>query len=136
MAHFAQLDENNVVTQVIVVSNEDCLDENGVEQEAVGVAFCQSLFGSDTVWKQTSYNASMRIRFASTGYTYDQSRDAFIGPKRYNSWVLDDATLTWVAPTSPPADHNTKDADDNWIIYQWDEDAYQADNTSGWALSE
>lgn len=136
MAHFAQLDENNIVTQVIVVNNQECLDENGVEQEAIGVAFCQSLFGQDTVWKQTSYNGNIRKRYAGIGYSYDEQKDAFIIPKPYPSWLLDEVTLTWVAPTDPPVDHNTKDANDNWIIYEWDEDAYQADNMSGWILSE
>ena len=70
MAHFAQLDENNVVTQVIVVGNSDTADVNGVESESIGVAFCQQLLGADTNWKQTSYNANMRGNYAGIGYTY------------------------------------------------------------------
>ena len=70
MAHFAQLDDNNVVTQVIVVSNDDTSDSNGTETESIGVAFCQKLLGADTNWKQTSYNGNMRGNYAGIGYTY------------------------------------------------------------------
>ena len=70
MGHFAQLDENNVVTQVIVVSNDDTSDSNGTETESIGVAFCQKLLGADTNWKQTSYNNNMRGNYAGIGYTY------------------------------------------------------------------
>jgi hypothetical protein len=85
MAHFAQLDENNVVTQVIVVHNNELMHE-GVEQEAKGVAFCQSLLGAQTNWKQTSYNGNMRKNYAGIGYTYDAGRDAFIPPQPYSRW--------------------------------------------------
>ena len=70
MAHFAQLDENNVVTQVIVVGNDDTSDSNGTETESIGVAFCQKLLGADTNWKQTSYNGNSRGNYAGIGYTY------------------------------------------------------------------
>jgi hypothetical protein len=80
MAHFAQLDESNIVIQVIVIHNNELLD-NGTELETKGVAFCQSLFGEDTNWVQTSYNASIRKNYAGIGYTYDEVRDAFIAPK-------------------------------------------------------
>jgi len=79
MAHFAQLDENNVVTQVIVVHNNELLD-NGVEREELGVAFCKSLFGADTRWVQTSYNGSIRKHYAGVGYTYDPVADEFVPP--------------------------------------------------------
>ena len=79
MAHFAQLDENNVVLQVIVVNNSECLDENGSESEAVGVAFCQSLF-PNTRWKQTSYNATFRGKLAGIGDTYDAVNNVFVAP--------------------------------------------------------
>ena len=110
MAHFAQLDENNVVLQVIVVHNNDCLDENGNESEAVGVAFCQSLLGGN--WKQTSYNGNMRFNYAGIGYQYDPIRNAFIAPKPYPSWVLDETTCQWNAPTPMPIDDKR---------YRWDE---------------
>lgn len=80
MAHFAQLDENNVVTQVIVVSNDELMD-NGVESEAKGIAFCQSLFGADTRWVQTSYNAKFRGVYAGIGFTYDAGKDVFVAPE-------------------------------------------------------
>ena len=111
MAHFAQLDENNLVIQVIVVANQECLDENGLESEAVGIAFCQSLFGG--VWKQTSYSGNIRKNYASIGYTYDHQRDAFISPKPFPSWVLNDETCLWGPPTPMPTDG--KD-------YSWDEE--------------
>ena len=79
MAHFAQLDNNNVVLQVIVVHNNDCLDENGNESEAVGIAFCQSLFPG-THWRQTSYNGNMRGMYAGIRYTYDPTLDVFVPP--------------------------------------------------------
>jgi hypothetical protein len=111
MAHFAQLNESNVVTQVIVVHNNELMHD-GVEQEAKGVAFCQSLFGAQTNWKQTSYNGNMRKNYAGVGYTYDAVRDAFIAPKPYPSWVLDEATCQWGAPVPMPQDGK---------IYRWDE---------------
>lgn len=110
MAHFAQLDSNNIVTQVIVVHNNELLF-NGVETESKGVEFCQSLFGG--VWKQTSYNANIRKNFAGIGYTYDSDRDAFISPKPYNSWTLDETSCQWTAPVSYPTDGK---------VYLWDED--------------
>lgn len=80
MAHFAQLDGNNVVTQVIVVHNNELLDENGVELESKGITFCQSLFGANTRWVQTSYNGNIRKHYAGIGYTYDPVVDEFVPP--------------------------------------------------------
>ena len=109
MAHFAQLDENNVVTQVIVVHNNELMD-NGQESEAKGIAFCQSLFGG--TWKQTSYNGNIRKNYAGIGYTYDSGRDAFIPPKPFNSWLLNETTCLWEAPVVMPEDGQS---------YYWDE---------------
>ena len=106
MAHFAQLDENNLVTQVVVIDNADCQDSDGNESESVGITFCQSLFGDDTTWKQTSYNNNIRKNYAGIGYTYDSTRDAFIPPQPYNSWTLDETTCQWEAPTPYPDDDN------------------------------
>jgi hypothetical protein len=93
MAHFAQLDESNIVTQVIVVHNNELLD-NGVESEAKGVAFCQSLLGGN--WVQTSYNGNTRKNYAGIGYSYDQTRDAFIPPKpEEGEWILNEDTCLW-----------------------------------------
>jgi hypothetical protein len=74
MAHFAQLNENNIVTQVIVVNNDELL-ENGIESEAKGIAFCQSLFGGN--WIQTSYNLNFRGKYAGIGMIYDPVEDVF-----------------------------------------------------------
>lgn len=112
MAHFAQLDENNVVMQIIVVHNNELLD-NGVESEAKGIAFCQSLFGADTRWAQTSYNNNFRKHYAGINYIYDATLDAFIPPKpsNYPSWVLDPVTVSWTPPIPIPTD----------TVYRWDE---------------
>ena len=102
MAHFAQLVNNNVVTQVIVVSNNDCLDAHGQEREEIGVAFCQRLFGGN--WKQTSYNHNIRKRYAGIGYSYNSQLDAFVPPKPFASWTLNNETAAWDAPTAMPDD--------------------------------
>ena len=99
MAHFAELDQNNIVLRVIVVSNDMLLDDSGNESEAAGIVFCQSLFGSDTLWKQTSYNGSFRKNYAGIGHVYDAVRDAFIGPMPDgDGWVLDEDTCQWRNP--------------------------------------
>jgi hypothetical protein len=110
MAHFAQLDESNIVTQVIVVHNNELLD-NGIESEAKGIVFCQSLFGGN--WIQTSYNGNIRKNYAGIGFNYDATKDAFIAPKPFNSWILDEDTCQWQAPTPYPTDDK---------IYYWSED--------------
>jgi hypothetical protein len=111
MAHFAELDDNNIVKQVIVVANEELLD-NEVESEAKGIAFCQTLLGGN--WKQTSYNGNIRKNYAGIGYTYDANRDAFIAPKPFESWVLNEDTCRWDAPIPYPTDGKP---------YRWDEDS-------------
>ena len=103
MAHFAQLDENNTVIQVAVVHNNELLD-NGTESESKGISFCQSIFGIDTVWKQTSYNNNFRGNFAGVGFMYDEYRDAFLQPKPYANWVLNSNTFKWDAPVPYPND--------------------------------
>jgi len=122
MAHFAQLDENNVVTQVIVVSNEDTCDSNGVEVEEIGIAFCQSLLGADTNWKQTSYNSSMRVRYAGIGFIYNEALDAFIPPQPYASWTLDNEIANWVSPVGP-APELTEEERAACSFYRWNEEA-------------
>jgi hypothetical protein len=116
MAHFTQLDANNVVTQVIVVANSDTADASGVEKEYIGAAFCEKLFGG--TWKQTSYNGSIRKNYAGVGYSYDSERDAFIPPKPYNSWVLNEDTCLWEAPVAMPQDAGTGEPPKR---YTWDE---------------
>ena len=111
MAHFCQLDENNVVTQVIVVDNKDCADATGVEKESIGVAFCERLFGG--TWKQTSYNGNKRKNYAGIGYTYNSDLDAFVPPKPFASWLLNEETAQWEAPVPYP---------DGDVMYTWNEE--------------
>jgi hypothetical protein len=101
LAHFAQI-ENNMVTKVIVVSNQDTSNKEGFEIEQIGIDFCSNLLGG--TWKQTSYNGNIRKNYAGIGYTYDEGRDAFIAPKPYNSWVLNEETCQWKAPVDYPTD--------------------------------
>jgi len=134
MAHFAQLNENNIVTQVIVVNNEDTSDSNGVEVEEIGVAFCKQLIGADTNWKQTSYNNNFRVRYAGISYSYNEELDAFISPKPFESWVLNEETADWESPIGP-APVRTESEREARLYYHWDEKVHQADNTKGWVLS-
>jgi hypothetical protein len=99
MAHFAELDENNVVLRVVVVSNTDTSDANGVEKEHIGAAFCEKLFGG--TWKQTSYNGNFRKNYAGIGYVYHPDIDAFAPPQPHPSWTLD-ANAVWQAPVPRP----------------------------------
>jgi len=114
MAHFAQLDDNNIVLQVLVVNNADIINDHGEEDESRGIAFLQQLLGADTRWVQTSYNHRFRARYAGIGHTYDAVRDVFLLPRPYPSWTLDETTYEWVPPVPYPADGN---------YYVWDESA-------------
>ena len=98
MAHFAKIDNNNLVTEVIVA------EKNFINSGLVGDEF---------LWVQTSYNGSFRKNYAGIGDTYDKTRDAFIAPKPYASWTLNDTTCLWEAPTAYPDDGKR---------YEWDED--------------
>lgn len=118
MAHFAKI-ENNKVTQVIVVGNESIQNLKFPDSETVGQDFIRSI-GLEGHWLQTSYNGNFRKNFAGTDYTYDQELDAFIPPKPYKSWILDQEKGMWVAPFPYP---------DNKKDYYWNED------TKGWAES-
>ena len=132
MAHFAKLDENNVVTQVIVVDNKDITDPHtGQEDEILGIAFCKKLLGGN--WKQTSYNNNTRVRYAGIGYSYNAALDAFVPPQPYASWTLDNDTADWVSPLGAAPALTDAEVEAN-SYYRWDEDAYQADNTTGWVL--
>ena len=117
MAHFAELDDNNIVLRVIVVGNKDTSTPDGTEVESIGVAFCQRLFGGN--WKQTSYNGNFRKRYAGIGYTYNETLDAFIPPQPFPSWVLSPKTLDWEAPVPMPTDGE---------MYSWNE------TTQSWDL--
>ena len=104
MAHFAKLNSENVVEQVVAVHNNDAPDE------AAGIAFLNTLFG-DATWVQTSYNSNIRKNYAGINYTYDLDRDAFIPPQPFPSWVMSEETCQWSAPIEMPTDG----------VYSWDE---------------
>jgi len=128
MASFAKLNSENIVEQVLSVHNNELLD-NGVESETKGITFLKNLYGEDTNWKQTSYNTnagvhslggtSFRKNHAGIGYTYDETRDAFIAPKPFNSWILNEDTCLWNAPILYPNDGQR---------YTWNEE------TQSWTL--
>jgi hypothetical protein len=129
MAYFAKLGEGNIVEQVIAVNNLVITDENGIEQEQLGINFINGLYGTQDIWKKTSYNTlkgehtlggtPFRKNYASIGYTYDQQRDAFIPPKDYNSWTLNENTCTWDPPIPMPITYTSgKEFPDN---YFWNE---------------
>lgn len=94
MAHFAELDENNIVTNVIVVHNNELLDAEGNESEQKGIDFCVTHYGQR--WLQTSYNGNIRKNYAGIGYTYDLDRNAFIAPKPENATGFDEVTCQWI----------------------------------------
>ena len=150
MAHFAKLDANNVVEQVIVVDNDEIKDTNGNETEAIGVAFCQKLIGADTNWKQTSYTAiggtGFRGNYAGIGMTYMTnvatmgvaSTDIFIGEQPHASWGIGKTSAQWISGLGDaPGLTTTQEA--NRQSYYWDEAGHQADSstpkTVGWALT-
>ena len=125
MAHFAKLDENNIVTQVIVVSNDIATSESA------GITFINNLYKTSDTWKQTSYNTfgnehklggtPFRKNYAGIGYTYDCGRDAFIPPKPYPSWLLEESSCLWKAPVDYPDDGES---------YEWDEENQEWDKVS------
>jgi hypothetical protein len=131
MAHFAKL-ENNIVIKVHSVVNEVLKDSNGIEQEAIGIQFLKTLYNEpNAIWKQTSYNTiggvndsggtPLRKNYAGIGYSYDENRDAFIPPKPYNSWILNEDTCLWEAQVAYPQDEN---------IYNWNEQTLSWDLTT------
>lgn len=114
MAHFARLDENNIVTMVTVVSNDDMVDENGNEVEALGIAVCEQVVGAGP-WVQTSYNGNFRRRYAGLGFTYNADADVFVAPAPFPSWMLDE-NYDWQPPIPMPAQSEGT----YWV---WDEDS-------------
>ena len=144
MAHFAQLDGNNLVTQVIVVSNDDTSDSNGVEAESIGVAFCQKLLGASTNWKQTSYNGNMRGNYAGIGYVYSTgvatlgvgSTDVFMPAQPYASWTVNTTAAQLEPPSTPGAAPTLTDEEVAANkYYVWNESNYQADPATAWVLT-
>ena len=122
MAHFAELDGDKKVIRVCVVDNAHVPSD----KHADGETWCANFWGG--TWKQTSYNNKFRKQFAGKGMTYDATKDKFISPQPHASWALD-GNDDWQAPLAKPSDYDTKE-------YQWNETAYQADNTKGWELIE
>ena len=128
MAHFAKLGTENIVLQIVVLSNNAILDEDGKESEQIGMDFLNNLYKTNDVWKQTSYNTfggvhkldgtPLRKNYAGIGYTYDETRDAFIAPKPYSSWTLNEDTCLWEAPVAYPDDgkrYNWNEETTSWV---------------------
>ena len=127
MAHFAQLNSDNEVIEVVVVNN-DILSQP--ETESLGIAYLQDMFGEDTIWVQTSINNNFRNVYASKdGGIYDPDEDKFYPAKPYDYFVWDSELLQWLPPLEYPADSLIKGGDKAYI---WDNNTYQADNTTGW----
>lgn len=114
MAHFAEIDPNTkVVTRVIVVADSDCGGGSYPESDPIGAAFCNQLLGG--TWKQTSYNNNFRKNYAGVGYTFHEDIDAFVSPRPYSSWNLNEETGRWEAPVPMPSEGS----------WEWDEDERQ-----------
>jgi hypothetical protein len=107
MAYFAKLGTGNIIEKVISINNSVITDSNGIEQEQLGVDFINKLYNTRDVWKQTSYNNNIRKNFAGIGFQYDQIRDAFIPPKPFNSWILNEDTCQWEAPNPMIINNNS-----------------------------
>ncbi len=130
MASFAKIGLNSKVIEVLSVNNNELKDSNGIEREDIGIDFLTKLTGYP-LWKQTSYNThggvhnnngtSLRKNHAGIGYTYDENRDAFIPPKPYSSWILNETTCNWESPVSLTTDGK---------LYNWNE------STLTWDLQE
>lgn len=119
MAHFAKIDENNIVQEIVVVNNNVIIDDQNNESEQIGINFCKSLYGQNTNWIQASYNSNFRKQFPNIGYKYDSSKNKFIAPQPYPSWNLD-SDDDWQPPTPYP---------DDGSVYIWNE------STTQWDLS-
>ena len=122
MAHFAKLGVGNKIIKVAVVSNDIATTEQA------GVDFLNNLYNTRDVWEQTSYNGNIRKNYAGIGYSYDQTKDAFIAPKPFNSWILNEDTCRWEAPMIKP--ELTQEQIDNKNYYSWNEE------TTTWDLNE
>jgi len=115
MAHFAKLGTGNIIERVEVVSNDIATTEQA------GVDFLNNLYGTRDVWKQTSYNNNIRKNFAGIGFKYDQTRDAFIPPKPFASWTLNETTCLWEAPVVKPDDgqrYNWNETNQTWDLVE------------------
>jgi hypothetical protein len=151
MAHFAKLGSNNKVIQVLTLDNSNMLNASNQEDESVGQAYLETHNNWPAqMWIQTSYNTQsnqhkldgtpFRGNYAGIGYTWDEDNNIFWAPKPYTSWVKDISDASWHSPIGDAPVLTTEQNDQNtagthrWT-YEWDEDAYQADNTTGWSLT-
>ena len=131
MAYFAKLGTGNIIEQVISINNSVITDNNGIEQEQLGINFINNIYGTNDIWKQTSYNTiggvhslggtPFRKNYAGIGFTYDSQRDAFIAPKPFNSFLLNETTCQWEAPIAYPVDSNVNNE------YKWNEETLSWD---------
>jgi hypothetical protein len=112
MAHFAELNSDNIVQRVVLVSNDVINNVSTTENEQIGIDFCKSLFGENTIWVQTSYSGKFRGRYGVQGMRYDKDRDVFLEQQPFPSWVLNTTTWYWEAPVPRPDDGKQ---------YVWDE---------------
>ena len=112
MIPFAKLNENNIVIEVHCVDNNELIDSNNIEQESKGIDFLINWSSGYTQWNQTSYNGSFRKNYAGIGYFYDEQRNAFIPPKPFESWILNEDSCQWQSPIPMPTDEN---------MYRWNE---------------
>lgn len=120
MAHFARLNDSNIVEFVVVVDNVNLLDENGFEKESVGIQYLKNIYGQNTNWAQTSYNGNFRKRFAGPNDFYDNQRDAFIPYCPFASWSLNEETCSYDPPIPYPNDDNTylwNEANQSWDLF-------------------
>ena len=135
MAHFSQLDENNVVLTVIVVNNDVVQNLSFPDSEPIGIAFCQSLYGASTVWKETSYNANFRKNYAEIGGSYDPVMDAFIPVQPYPSWTLNSETARWEPPVPYPNNglaNNWDESTQSWVAIPPPSNWIYNENTGMW----
>ena len=130
--YFAKLDENNLVSQVVALSEDQCHDADGNCDEIIGLSHCKKTISSGT-WIRC-YQDGTRGQMPSVGYSYSSSDDVFVTSKPHSSWVLDTSKTNWTAPITRPV--RTTDQMQGGFDYVWDEDAYQADNTTGWTLTK
>jgi hypothetical protein len=102
MAHFAEIDDNNIVLRILVVNDVDTSNEDNTEVESIGVSYLKSLFGESTRWVKTSYNNNIRVRYAVIGGVYDESKDMFIAPCPYPGWLMNEEDGSWHPPVPQP----------------------------------
>ena len=130
MAHFAEIDDDNKVLRVVVVDDDHIRDADGRHNELLGQEYCSRILGGN--WVQTSYNATFRIRFAGVGYEYNEELDAFIPPRPFLSWLLNEENYNWEPPVEMPDDGNRylwNEVIMEWQVPESEGDKEDADGT-------